>query len=561
MTKILTIGLDGATFNLIKPWVAAGLLPNFSRILQEGCTGTLTSTIHPLSPPAWTSFMTGKNPGKHGIYDFIVHKPKSYEIIYTNGGLRRGKTLWKLLSEAGRRVIVINVPMTYPPEEVNGLLISGFDTPGVNTSFTHPPELKDEIKRGIGDYLLRDYPHNRDPKTFLEQIHRLIDSRERLMRYFIKRYPWDFFMIVFNATDLVQHAYWQYMDEAFPGITIEERSTFRDAILGVYKRIDRLIGEVLEEYGQEALIFIMSDHGAGPAYKVVFLNQWLAQEGFLSYAQENDTSAFSSLQIAILKKLHMSIRRHLPPEKIDWLVRLFPKLRRSIKSRIMFSDIDWTKTQAYAFGRESASIFVNVKGRCPQGVVEPGNEYNALLETLTQRLLQLKDPDTESPVVERIYRRDEVYQGESVDTAPDLLVVWKNHQYTCRPGYEDSRQSIFASSLEHSEMSEISTLQKGGTHTPEGIIMAIGEGLRKGVAISGARLIDLAPTFLYLLGVPIATDMDGRILKEAFTEDIIAANPPQYTNNGTGFVSTDGQSYTPEEAEAVHERLKGLGYV
>lgn len=560
MTKILIIGLDGATFNLIKPWATSGLLPNMSRFFREGAAGVLKSTVHPLSPPAWTSFMTGKNPGKHGIYDFVVHAPDRYGLVYTNGGLRRGKSLWKLLSEAGRQVIVVNVPMTYPPEPVNGVLVSGLDTPGAKAPFTYPPALKEEIRREVKGYRVRDYPHNCDPATFLDQIWRLVDGRERLMHYLLRHHPWDFFMIVFNATDLVQHAYWQYMDQAFPGITRPERIRFQNAILDVYRRLDHLVGEVLQEYGRDALVFLMSDHGAGPAYKVVFINQWLSQEGFLTYAREEGASRPTHWQLSLLKTLHRGIRRCLPPESIEWLVRRFPGLRQQVKGRLTFEEIDWEKTRAYAFGRESASIFVNLKGRNPHGTVDPGAEYNALLERLSQRLSELIDPDTGSPVVERIYRRDEVYHGECLETAPDLLVVWKNHQYTCRPGYDDSRQSVFASSLDHSEMSEISTLQKGGTHTPEGILMAIGEGIRQGVEIDGSRLIDLAPTFLYLQGVPIPRDMDGRVLADLFTEDVQRAHLESYSDGWQNGVAVE-RPYTAEEAEAVREHLEGLGYL
>jgi predicted AlkP superfamily phosphohydrolase/phosphomutase len=560
MIKVLTIGLDGATFRLIKPWAASGLLPNMSRILREGATGVLRSTIHPLSPPAWTSFITGKNPGKHGIYDFVIHEPNNHRLVYANGGLRRGKSLWKLLSEAGRRVIVVNVPMTYPPEPVNGLLVSGFDTPGAKARYTYPPGLKNEIRREVGEYLLRDYPHHCDAGSFLEQIHRLIDTRERLMHHLLGNHPWDFFMIVFNSTDLAQHAYWQYMDEGFSEISRLERSRYQNAVLDIYRRLDRLVGEVLEKHGRDALTILMSDHGAGPAYKVVFLNQWLNQEGFLAYDQGDGTSLFSRTKLSILKGIHLNIRRHLPPETIDWLTRSFPGLRQQTKSHLTFSEIDWANTRAYAFGRESASIFVNLRGRYPHGTVEPGAEYDGLLETIGQRLLKLTDPDTGCPVVERVHRRDEVYHGECLGAAPDLLVVWRNHQYTCRSGYDDRRQSVFASSLEHSEMSEISTLKKGGTHTPEGILMAIGEGVCQGTDVSGSRIVDLAPTILYLLDVPIPADMDGEILTGLLTEELLRNRPPRY-GEGEPALGPEEQAYGPHEEEAVRRRLEGLGYL
>jgi len=555
--KLFILGLDGATLDLLLPWAEAGYLPHFRSLMDEGIRGELRSTIHPLSPPAWTSFMTGKNPGKHGIFDFVLHRPGSYELIYTNGGLRRGKTLWRMLSQAGKHVVVFNVPMTYPPEDVNGVLISGFDAPGVHSTFTYPPELHREIEHHVGEYVLRDYPHHMDLDSYLEQLYRLIDMRCKVLHYLLDTRPWDFFMAVFSATDLVQHFYWQYMDPSFPSVTEQERSQYGNAILEIYKRMDEVLGELLQRLPAEAHLFVMSDHGAGPAYKVVFLDQWLSTEGFLVYQQSGVVTASA---LSLLKRLHLGVKRHLPPQKIEWLVRTFPRLRQRVKTHLDFAEIDWSQTKAYSFGRESTSIYINVKGRCPQGTVEPGQAYEELCQNLCTRLKKLRDPESGELVVEQVYRREELFHGECLDLAPDLLIIWKDYHYTSRPGYRDRRGPIFESSLAYSEASEVSTLQKGGTHRETGIFLAKGPLLVEETLIQGVRLIDLFPMILKLFDIPIPNDIDGKVLEEIFLPQV-RQKPPRFASPSQTVDPLAGAPYSQEEEAKIIERLRGLGYL
>ncbi|HLG29587.1 MAG TPA: alkaline phosphatase family protein, partial [Candidatus Brocadiales bacterium] len=310
--KLFVLGLDAATFDLISPWVKEGLLPNFARLMQTGTWGELRSTLHPLSPPAWTSFMTGKNPGKHGIYDFVVHKPQSYELLYTNGGMRKGATIWRLLSDAGKKVVVVNVPMTYPPEEVNGINISGFDAPGLDSNFVYPPSVYKEIQNALGEYILRDYAQGHNPATFLQQIHTTLDFQKKLLFYMMKHYEWDFYMTVFNAIDLVQHGYWQYMDESFTSISPEERVQYGSSIKDMYIKIDGILGELLAILPEETDLVILSDHGAGRCRKAVFMNKWLESQGLLRYCN-------SGKRLSPLKFVHKGLKRIFSTSQLDWL--------------------------------------------------------------------------------------------------------------------------------------------------------------------------------------------------------------------------------------------------
>ncbi len=557
-TKLFVIGLDAATLDIITPLMKEGLLPTFQKLCKEGIYGELSSTIHPLSPPAWTSFITGKNPGKHGIYDFVIHKPNSYELEYTYGGMRKGLSIWKLLSMAGKRVAVLNVPMTFPPEAVNGILISGFDSPGTDSNFAYPPHILEEISRNIGKYQLRDYPQGHNPDSFLEQIEFLLDFRKKLTHYMMDNYEWDFFMMVFGELDVVQHAYWQYTDPAFSSISRTDRERYGQVIRDMYINMDSVLGELFSKLPQDTNILVMSDHGAGPCYKAVFINKWLEEKGLLTYQDLKRKNYY----LKLLKNMHHKIKTTIPPVGLEWMKRTFPGLRQKVKSRIVFSDIDWTKTKVWSFGRESTNLFINTKGKFPQGTVSPESEYENLRNWLIEALRTLIDPDTGKPAVDRVYKGEEVYHGNCMDTAPDLLVTWRNHQYTSWPGYSDRNRALFEPSLYHSDYTDWSQLQKGGNHRPNGILFMKGNNIKSGFKIEGAKIVDLAPTILYLTGTSVPTDMDGKVLKEAISPSYLEQNPPQYMNPpSNGETKPLRRAYSEEEASQVEERLRSLGYI
>jgi predicted AlkP superfamily phosphohydrolase/phosphomutase len=556
-TKLFVIGLDAATIDIITPLIEEGLLPTFQTLCEKGAWGELTSTLHPLSPPAWTSFITGKNPGKHGIYDFVVHKPNSYELEYTYGGMRKGLSIWKLLSIAGKRVVVLNVPMTFPPEPVNGVLISGFDSPGTDSDFAFPTSILEEITRAVGRYQLRDYPQGHNPDSFLEHIESLFDFRRKLTQFMMDNYEWDFFMMVFGELDVVQHAYWQYTDPAFTTVSKTEREKYGHVIRDMYIKMDSALVELFSKLSEDTTILVMSDHGAGPCYKAVFINKWLEEKGLLTYADSKGKGYY----LELLKKIHHTVKTTIPPTGLEWMKRTFPTLREKVKSKIVFSDIDWAKTKVWTFGRESTNLFINVKGKFPLGTVNPGSEYEDLKSWLIKALSSLVDTDTGESAVERIYRGEEVYHGDCMDNAPDLLVTWKNHQYTSWPGYRDRDRALFEPSLYHSDYSDWSQLQKGGNHRPNGILFMKGSNIKSGFKIEGAKIIDLAPTILYLLKTPIPTDMDGKILKEAIAPSHLHQNPPQYTEPPTDVKTGAIRPFSEEEASRVEERLRSLGYI
>lgn len=561
--KVLVVGLDGATFDLIVPWVNAGKLPTFAEIMREGAYGELESTIHPMSSIAWPSFMTGMNPGKHGIFDVTEQLPNSYEIRFTSGASRFGKTVWKMLSDVGKTVGIINVPMTYPPEEVNGYLISGMDSPGMDSNFIYPEGLWDEIRERVGKYCIEhgNPMGNKRLDEFAKEVHHALEQRYAVFNYLRQSHPTDLLVTVFVATDRVHHFFWRYMEEEAQSEGEVGSSGYQNVILHTYQKLDAIIGELIENLDNNTVLILMSDHGAGPIRKLVNLNAWLHTQGLLRLKDRpND-------QISLLGRLRESpflvaktgwriMRRYLPDRYKSWLRSFSPKTRDRLMTYLFLSRIDWFSTKAYSMGY-FGDVRINMKGREPLGIVSPGSEYEELREELIAKLEALIDPDTGERMVEKVHRREEIYHGDQVHKASDLIVKWQDYKYKSRINLEiDDRVSASQIMVDPTKHSKISAI-----HRLNGIFMAFGEDIKHGVKLKGARIIDLAPTMLYLLGEPIPDCMDGKVLTDILREDFLNDNPIRHRKTDQDDTSRQGITYTDEEADKIRRRLQGLGYI
>jgi predicted AlkP superfamily phosphohydrolase/phosphomutase len=553
--KVSIIGLDGATFRLILPWVKEGKLPTLGSMMQKGTWGDLQSTIHPLSPQAWASFMTGKNPGKHGIFEFIEHKPHSYDLLYVNGGFVHGKKLWEILSDAGKRVCIINVPFTYPPDKVNGYLVAGLDSPGPHSDFCYPPSLLDEITKKFGEYQLRQPPYKATPESFLKKITEQFDYILKVAKYLKAKEAWDLFMVVFESTDLVQHFYWHY---AFPeefGIPPTDNKNLREAMFEIYKQIDNGLHELLALCTEETVI-VMSDHGFSPCRKIFFMDNWLHKHGYLSYHQKDQKN------YSLMRALHISFQKYVPGGLKEWVTSLAPGLKDKVRSYLTSSHIDWSRSKAFSLGIDSTNIFVNLKGKFPEGNVSEGKAYEDLRNEIAEKLERLTDPETGERIVEKVYKREELYHGDCLEKAPDLLVTWKHFEYNTRRGYgkEETGGRFLGSSLEFSDVSHYSALQKSGTHHLKGVFIAQGPAVKNINSFDGASIIDLAPTILYLMDREVPRDMDGKVLKEIFRDEFLSSHPLRFDSpEMEGEVQMAG--YSEQEEKYVRDKLRGLGYV
>ena len=553
--RLLVVGLDSATLDLIQPWAAEGDLPTLARIMSEGAWGRLESVIPPLTGPAWISFMTGKNPGKHGIFDFIRRGRNDYNGIPINASLRDGDTLWHLLSEAGRRVIVHAVPATYPPEPVNGTMVTGMLTPPDATDFAYPPELAQEIQRAVPSFSLAPegtaHALGREARL-VAGLERMTQMNRETLRYLMARDEWDFVMTVFKEPDVAMHWLWRFTDQSHSSYVTEAPDNVRQGLKQCYRNMDAGLAELLDAAGENTIVIIMSDHGAGPLEQYIHANAWLLSEGFMSLRGNARIGAKRliyrlGITPTALYKLTMALGRGA---QMAQTMRQHKAGAMSMVRRVFlsFADVDWSRTSVYALGNYG-QLYINLRGREPQGIVAPGAEYERVVEDVVERLHNLRHPKTGEAIPLRVYRRGEIYRGDHLEEGPDVVFLPVDMRYNGFGLYQFSSKSWLEPSFDRS-----------GGHRMHGTVMLFGPGIRRGQKLEGARLIDLAPTVLAALGVPIPDDMDGRVLCDAFEDSFFDQRPIRYTAARAGRPRHDTE-LTPEQEEMVKEHLRGLGYI
>lgn len=509
--KVVIVGLDGATFDLIEPWVEQERLPTFKKLMEGGAWGRLKTTVPPLTPCAWSSFMTGKNPGKHGQFSFYKLN-ESYGLDINWGEYRTEETIWGILSREGKRCCVINVPLTYPPHKVNGYMVSGFTTPSLDSNFTYPGKLKRELLKAIPEFRISEdsrYSERRqDKKRFAQDIAELAETQEKVACYLIEKEDWDFFMITFMAPDHIQHFYWKYMDKSHPDYEPDEE--FKDKILEIYIQIDSILNRLIQRLSQDTILVLMSDHGFGTFIKDVNVNQWLKDKGYLKLRRSPATELKGLLRF--LSITPESVIKIALKMGMGRLAALGQSGAAGLPKRILDSigytwkDMDWNRTKAYSFGFYG-EIFINLKGRDPQGSVGP-DEYAELREEIIADLRMIKVPDSGERLVDEVWTKEELYWGKKTDLFPDISFRMRDYSYAPSGMLAFPSGKIF---------SPPKTL-KSGEHRGHGIFLAYGKDVKKGYKVDNADIIDLAPTILELMGMDIPPDMDGKVLREVLQD-------------------------------------------
>jgi predicted AlkP superfamily phosphohydrolase/phosphomutase len=549
--RVFVVAWDGATMDLLGPWCEEGLLPTFQGILERGMSGKLRSTYPPLTGPAWASFMTGKSPGNHGVFEFFHRREGSYSQALSGPSSIHGRSLWRLLSDAEKKVGVMNVPLTYPPEEVNGFLITGLLTPHDCSDWAYPRELVDELRDTLGTYLIHhDEKYTKsNVDNLLEEEYRILSSRTEAALHLIKTKEWDFFMVHYYGPDRMTHEFWHLMDPSHPRHDTRECERYGNPVLPFFQQLDADLGRLVAELSGDDVLMLMSDHGMGRVTKFVNVNSWLLEEGFLTVKRD----IRSRLRYALFRLGFNYYAVGKLVLRLGWgkrAVQVGRGRRQELQERVFFSfrDVDWSRTRAYSMGNYG-QIFVNLRGREPEGCVSPGRDYEGLLDEVTERLYSIEDPESEEKVVESVFRSNDVYRGRYVDRAPDLMFVTRGMEYKA---------------LGLSDFTSPRVLEPvygcTGNHRMEGILAVRGQGVinEAGTAI-GAAIEDLAPTILYTLGVPVPPDMDGRVLESIFTPEFVSKHSVEYGE--TTESAPQSRGYSLEEEEELAQRLRGLGYV
>jgi predicted AlkP superfamily phosphohydrolase/phosphomutase len=556
--RTLILGVDGATLQLIRPWAEAGKLPTFQRLMEQGASGVLESTMPPVTPAAWSSLATGMNQGKHGLFDFFGRRKDSYETYLVNSTHRHGAPLWQLLGKAGHRVTVFNVPATYPPEQVNGLMVSGLLTPSHGTDASWPKQLVDEIRQAVPDFSF--YPpgvfSRGEEAKFVNDVLAWDRMTLAVLKHLMLKEPWDFLFGVFIGVDIVSHFMWRYMATQGESVEDEDPATkelLTNAIQRVYQQVDEMLAELLQAVGDDTYVMIVSDHGFGPLDYYMHLNTLLVEKGYLHFKRSPyvmgkhlaHRMGVTPLRVLeTLRALNLGGKvQQTASQRNDWLKSMVKRAFLSI------TDIDWSRTTAYSVGY-GAPIFVNLKGRQPHGVVNPGAEYEELLTRIIADLHNVRHPVTGELYFGEIYRPADLYNGPFIKEAPDLLPLprdWCNQGY----GVHD-----FASNrwLEPSP-------DRTGTHRMDGILLFSGPGIVPGAEITDAHLWDIAPTVLALMGVPIPTVMDGHVISSPMSTELRQSLSIQYEDTINDDDARSTSSLLDEDERLIRERLDALGYL
>jgi len=485
--KVVLIGLAGVNPDLIYEWREE--LPNIDKLMKLGLYGKISSCIPPLMPPVWSCVLSGKNPGKFGYWDFYYRNDYNYgKKQLVNSKLRdeRVNTLYKILSQYGKKVAIINVPVTYPPPEINnGYAVSCFMTPNLEEQFTHPQNLQKIVKEKVGEYII-DYPvckmtHGKiKNETEIDRIREMDWQRFELTKHFIKE-GCDFVFSVITGTDTVGHLFYHYMDKNH--VKYNFHPEFSNAIKEHYMFCDTEIGEILNLVDDKTSIVIMSDSGIQRLDGRINLNEWLLKQGYLK-----------------VKNI---------PESPTPLNQV---------------DIEWSQTKAWAEGI-IGELYLNVKGREPQGVVEP-REYITLLQELSEKLKGIKDEKGKMLNTKTFVRKD-IHSGEFGKFGPDLFVYFDNCHWNIS-------NCIGYNSIYSYELSDIPCY---GTHGPQGLLVMVGPEVPCEGETFNVDILDIPPTILTLMGVSVPEDFEGKPVVQK------------------------KKDYSSREEEEVRKRLSRLGYL
>lgn len=537
--RVLVLGLDGATFNIIEPMVRRGRLPNLARLMSEGAFGVLESTIPPVTIPAWPSMMTGKNPGKLGYYDFLRREGYSVE---PNGYCYEGHApLWQILNRYGVKTGVMNLPGTYPPDEVNGFMVSGMLTPSKRSPYSYPATLGADLDVKVQEYEI-DVPQWQyfDEGVFIKDLYKMTEKRVRAAEYLIEEIPCDFYMIVFTSCDRLQHVMWDQPE----------------VIETYWEWLDKIVGRILRFFGEETTVFVVSDHGFGPLDRTFFVNEWLRRKKLLRVKRKINERTLVKVGRLFERLYRFLFERELVRPIIGLLNRLvgFDMIQKYtyayLSSERLEGRVNWRKTKAFScvhtphFGH----IYVNLRGKMRRGRVSR-DERQKLQDAIIKELKGLPDSDGGGGLQVEAYRAEDIYSGPHIEKAPDIVFLLDGGK--CELDAKVGEDRIFTKGASFTGWK--------GTHTIDGVFIARGPGIKPGHRLEKATIFDVAPTVLRVFGIPHQQEMDGKALEEIFSED--AVFPDLETVEAPERDKKKGAGLSEEEKELIEARLRKLGYI
>ena len=452
--KLIIIGLDCATpRTLFHEFIDD--CPNIKKLISKGVYGKLKSSDPPITIPAWMVMATGKKAGTLGLYGFRHRKANSYNEYWIATSLSiKEPTIWDIIGEKGLKSIILGVPPSYPVKPINGCLIAGFIAPDTNSEYTYPPELKDEIKEKIGDYILDVNFRVEDKESLLKEIYDMTKIQLKTIKYLLKNKEWNFCQFVLIGLDRMHHAFWKYFDKKHP--KYEPGNKFELEMKNYYKFLDVEIGKLLNILDDDTVVMVVSDHGAKAMKGLVCVNMALEKLGLLKF-----------------------------------------KSKPKPGSRLEDAEIDWSKTYAWGWGGYYARIFLNVKGREPNGIIKK-KDYEKWRDKVAKKIKSIKD-DKGNKMETKVYRPEDFY-GIIRGDPPDLMVYFDdlNWRSAGTVGYD----SMY--------LMENDTGPDDAVHDYYGIFIIYDPKKDIGKELNTRNILDIAPTALDILGFKIPADMEGK---------------------------------------------------
>jgi predicted AlkP superfamily phosphohydrolase/phosphomutase len=530
---VLLIGLDGATFSILDPLMKEGVMPFLRDLIASGARAELSSVIPPLTPPAWTSLMTGRSPGNHGIFDFLRFEFRSggQQLRVMDSDDVACPTIWAIAGRQELKTTVLNFPMTFPARGISGNVVPGWVPWRHLRLASYPKTLYQQLITALPEFNPRELAMDMAlEERALEGCHKEEDyedliklhiRRERqwfqVLRHLMQTDPADLTAVLFDGVDKLQHVCWRFLDPSlFPAEPSALESRVRELCLQYFREIDGFLREIVALGQKDASVVIASDHGFGPTVEVFHVNEWLHRRGYLVWANAAKVD-----------------QKHSETLGMGTMAR-------------RFYEIDWDQTTAYCPTPSSNGIYITPPASGGKGV--PAERYESFRRQLKEELLQFTDPATGEPVVSRIWLREEAFDGTQMASAPDLTLSLRDGGLV---------------SILPSEVLVRPRTETTGAHRPNGVFVAAGKGMQRGVSLPSLSILDVAPLLLYKLGLPIPEDMEGRVPEALFEPEYLRAHPIAFEASTS--ISTEMAAHIPEvdprmEAEVMGQ-LRALGYM
>ncbi len=545
-TKALVIGWDGGSFNVLDQMLKKGIMPNLEELIQAGVRADFMSTVPPITAPAWTSFRTGKSPGNHGVFGFFMPPDESLDmkkIRRNNAANIKSYAFWNILNLNGKKSCIIDMPLTDPVEKLDGIMISGMMTRGKRGVLGYPDGIIKELTEIFPNHFYKTLTDGIDVSAaFLDQLIVSLEWKKEMDLYLMGKYQWDCFVTVFSVVDLLQHYFWKFIDSGSK--RYHKDSKISEKIEQFFNILDGILGQYLEQVGKNDSVYIVSDHGFGPANYDIRIPNILEQAGYIKIKHPRLSLKAWLLNPrmikTVLKRLDvLGLRRKIKKELREHLHKTLLKENLSI---------DWAETKAYFRANSEEAIYINLAGKFQDGSVSP-DDYEKTVGSIIKIFSDMVNPENGEKVFKHVAQRKHFYDGVFKDSAPDIVL--RPAKGYALAGYKFNDQPI--GPHDNPFLS--------GIHSENGVFIAKGPGFKKNCKVDSIRIEDFMPILLYSMQTPIPSDLDGKVCTEIFKDRFVDSCPVVFRDYDNKAVKNFQNQAGKSDDEEIKRQLARLGYI